>query len=62
MVKRIAKGKAINSSYVAPSMNGLVVGEDLPKADEYGNTANVDKVANPDNLSYSEEMRRSFYW
>ena len=53
-------GKAINSSYVAPSMSGLVVGEDLKVADAYGNTANVDKVANPDNLSYSEAMRTLF--
>jgi len=55
-----SKGNDINSSYVAPSMKGLVVGEDLPKADDYGNTANVDKIANPDNLSYSEEMRTLF--
>ncbi|MGW6384652.1 PhoX family protein [Peribacillus butanolivorans] len=55
-----SEGKAIHSSYVAPSMYGLVVGEDLPNADAYGNTANVDKVANPDNLSYSEAMRTLF--
>ena len=41
-------------------MNGLVIGEDLKEADAYGNTANVDKVANPDNLSYSEELRTVF--
>lgn len=55
-----SKGSSINSSYVASSMSGLVVGEDLPAADAYGNTANVDKVANPDNLSYSEAMRTLF--
>ena len=55
-----SKGNAIDSSYVASSMSGLVVGEDLPAADAYGNTANVDKVANPDNLSYSEAMRTLF--
>ena len=55
-----SEGKAINSSYVAPSMSGLVVGEDLKQADSFGNTANVDKVANPDNLSYSESMRTLF--
>ena len=55
-----SKGNAIESSYVASSMSGLVVGEDLPAADAYGNTANVDKVANPDNLSYSEAMRTLF--
>ena len=55
-----SKGTAINSSYVATSMSGLVVGEDLKAADAYGNTANPDKVANPDNLSYSEAMRTLF--
>ena len=55
-----SNGTAINSSYVATSMSGLVVGEDLKAADAYGNTANVDKVANPDNLSYSEAMRTLF--
>jgi secreted PhoX family phosphatase len=38
-------------------MRGLVIGEDLAKADDKGNTAVVDKVANPDNLSYSESLR-----
>ncbi|MCY9548636.1 alkaline phosphatase PhoX [Lysinibacillus xylanilyticus] len=55
-----SEGKVIHSSYVAPSMSGLVVGEDLKQADSFGNTANVDKVANPDNLSYSESMRTLF--
>ncbi|MDM5251002.1 MULTISPECIES: alkaline phosphatase PhoX [unclassified Lysinibacillus] len=55
-----SEGNAINSSYVAPSMSGLVVGEDLKEADSFGNTANVDKVASPDNLSYSESMRTLF--
>ena len=50
----------INSSYVATTMSGLVVGEDLASADSYGNTASVDKVANTDNLSYSEAMRTLF--
>ncbi len=53
-------GRGIPSKYVATTMSGLLVGEDLPAADAYGNTANVDKVANPDNLSYSEEMRTLF--
>lgn len=54
------KGNRIASDYAASSMSGLVVGEDLPAADAYGNTANVDKVAGPDNLSYSEAMRTLF--
>lgn len=50
----------IHSEYVATTMNALVVGEDLPAADDKGNTANIDKVANPDNLSFSPEMRTLF--
>jgi uncharacterized protein len=55
-----AKKTAINSEYVPATMKGLVVGEDLAKADDKGNTAAVDKVANPDNLSYSESLRTLF--
>lgn len=53
-------GNEINSNYVASSMEGLLTGEDMPEADSYGNTANVDKVAGPDNLSYSESMETLF--
>ncbi|MFD0048120.1 Ig-like domain-containing protein [Actinomycetes bacterium NPDC127524] len=53
-------GQPINSKYVAAAMNGLLAGEDLASADARGNTANVDKVAAPDNLSYSEAMRTLF--
>jgi secreted PhoX family phosphatase len=52
--------KAIASDYVPVSMKGLVVGEDLAEADAKGNTAAVDKVANPDNLSFSESLRTLF--
>jgi hypothetical protein len=54
-----AAGNTINSEYVATSMKGLVVGEDIAK-DAVGNTANPDKVANPDNLFFSEKMRTLF--
>lgn len=54
------KGFKINSEYVATSMKGLVIGQDLKKADEYGNTANPNLVASPDNLSYSETMKTLF--
>lgn len=54
------KGQMIPSKYVATSMKGLVIGEDLKQADALGNTANPEKVANPDNLSYSEAMRTLF--
>jgi hypothetical protein len=52
-----SKNNAIASEYVASSMAGVVVGEDLAKADSKGNTAADDKMANPDNLSYSEDLR-----
>ena len=50
----------INSGYVAASMKGIVIGEDMEKSDEYGNTAHPEKVANPDNLSYSDAMKTLF--
>ncbi|MEH7443965.1 alkaline phosphatase PhoX [Bacillus sp. JJ1122] len=55
-----SSGKRIDSKYAASSMEGLLVGEDMAKADSYGNTANVDMIANPDNLSYSQAMRTLF--
>jgi secreted PhoX family phosphatase len=55
-----SQGKWINSKYVGNEMSGIIVGEDLQAADPYGNTANVNKVANPDNLSYSESLRALF--
>ncbi|BCJ87575.1 PhoX family protein [Effusibacillus dendaii] len=54
------KQDKIDSQYVATDMSGFVVGEDMAAADDKGNTAAVDKVANPDNLSYSEELRTLF--
>ncbi|SFI42460.1 hypothetical protein SAMN02799624_00955 [Paenibacillus sp. UNC496MF] len=53
-------GEAIASSYVPVSMKGLVWGEDLATTDAKGNKAADDKVANPDNLSYSENLRTLF--
>lgn len=52
-------GNPINSDYVAVSIKALVVGEDIAK-DAVGNTSNVDKIANPDNLKFSEKMRTLF--
>lgn len=51
---------AIDSSYVPSFMKGLVWGEDLAQPDAKGNKAADDKVANPDNLSYSESLRTLF--
>ncbi|UZJ79050.1 PhoX family protein [Fictibacillus sp. KU28468] len=50
----------IASRYAPSKMKGLLVGEDLPKSDAYGNTANPDKIANPDNLTFSNDMDTLF--
>ncbi|MES9683783.1 alkaline phosphatase PhoX, partial [Gottfriedia acidiceleris] len=53
-------GEKINSMYIAAKMSGLIVGKDMPSADAYGNTADVNSVASTDNLSYSESLRTLF--
>jgi len=52
-------GTAIGSDWVPTVMAAVpaLVGEDLAAPDAVGNTANVDKVANPDNLKFSEKLR-----
>jgi hypothetical protein len=52
-------GNLIDSSYVGVAMRALVLGETIP-TDAAGNTANVDKIASPDNIKYSEKMRTLF--
>lgn len=54
-------GAAINSEWVATSMAvpAALLGEDIA-VDALGNTANPNKVANPDNLFFSEKMRTLF--
>ncbi|MBI1424709.1 MAG: DUF839 domain-containing protein [Gammaproteobacteria bacterium] len=55
-------GHRIHSEWVSVAMSvppGLA-GEDLAVRDALGNSANADKIANPDNLKYSEEMRTLF--
>ena len=54
------KGAAINSEWMPVDTRALLAGEDLAVADALGNTANPDKVANPDNLKFSEKMRTLF--
>jgi hypothetical protein len=49
-------GRRIDSEYAPASIKGLIVGEDLKSPDAYGNTAAQDKVANPDNLSFSDDL------
>ena len=55
-------GAAINSEWVPVDMSApaALVGEDLTTADSLGNTANADKIANPDNLKFSEKLRTLF--
>jgi secreted PhoX family phosphatase len=59
---------AINSEWVPVSMavpvvsapyTGNLIGEDIT-ADADGNTGNVDRIANPDNVKFSETMRTLF--
>ncbi len=52
-------GAAIDSEWVPVKTRMLLVGEDMP-ADALGNLATVDRVANPDNLKFSEKMRTLF--
>ena len=54
-----ASGARIDSDYVATRMAGLLLGEDIDK-DAVGNTSNVEKIANPDNLKFSNKMRTLF--
>jgi uncharacterized protein len=52
-------GNAIDSEWMPADTKALLVGEDTA-ADALGNTANPNKVANPDNLKFSEKMRTLF--
>jgi hypothetical protein len=55
-------GAAIASEWVPVDMaapKGLI-GEDLATPDELGNLSNPDKIANPDNIKYSEKLRTLF--
>lgn len=55
-------GAAINSEWVPVDMAAIpaLVGEDLATPDALGNLANADKVANPDNIKFSEKLRTLF--
>lgn len=52
-------GNAINSEWMPVSTKILLKGEDIA-TDAMGNTANPNKVANPDNLKFSEKLRTLF--
>jgi secreted PhoX family phosphatase len=53
-------GDPIKSEYAATTASGLIVGKDLAQPDWKGNTADDNLMANPDNVSYSEELRTLF--
>lgn len=52
-------GAAIVSEWMPVDTKALISGEDIT-ADALGNTANPDKIANPDNLKFSESLRTLF--
>ncbi|MDB5941312.1 MAG: alkaline phosphatase [Ramlibacter sp.] len=52
-------GAAIDSEWMPADTRALITGEDI-KADALGNTANPNRIANPDNLKFSEKMRTLF--
>jgi hypothetical protein len=55
-------GAAIDSAWVPVAMAAVpeLIGEDLKEADALGNLANPEKIANPDNLKFSEKLRTLF--
>lgn len=55
-------GASIASDWVPTVMSAIpaLVGEDLATPDASGNTANVDKISNADNLKFSEKLRTLF--
>lgn len=55
-------GAAIDSEWVPVDMAApaALIGEDLATPDALGNTSHADKIANPDNIKFSEKMRTLF--
>jgi hypothetical protein len=60
--QRDLSGSAIDSAWVPVDMAppAALVGEDLKQADALGNLAHADKIANPDNIKFSEKLRTLF--
>ncbi|WJF89251.1 DUF839 domain-containing protein [Paraburkholderia bonniea] len=56
------QGTTIDSDWVPVDMSApaALVGEDLATADALGNLANPERIANPDNLKFSEKLRTLF--
>lgn len=60
--QRDNSGHRIDSEWVSTHMEAPhnLVGEDLGTPDSLGNTASADKIANPDNIKFSEKLRTLF--
>jgi uncharacterized protein len=60
--QRDLSGNAIDSDWVPVDMSApaALVGEDLASPDALGNLAHPDRIANPDNLKFSEKLRTLF--
>ncbi|MGP1683857.1 MAG: hypothetical protein ACTS8S_16185 [Giesbergeria sp.] len=52
-------GAAINSDWMPVDTRALMTGEDIA-ADALGNTANPNRIGNPDNLKFSQKLRTLF--
>ena len=52
-------GAAIDSEWMPVDIKALITGEDIA-ADALGNTANPNRIGNPDNLKFSEKLRTLF--
>lgn len=55
-------GAVIDSAWVPVDMAppAALIGEDLKQPDALGNLANADRIANPDNIKFSEKLRILF--
>jgi hypothetical protein len=55
-------GRAIDSQWVPLDMAppAALVGQDLAQPDALGNLAHADRIANPDNIKFSEKLRTLF--
>lgn len=60
--KAVNTGKPIPSDWVAVRMyvEPALLGKPLKEVDQYGNTADLNAIANPDNVFFSEKMRTLF--
>ena len=55
-----SSGQPIPSAWMPGTIGTLLAGLDLETPDPLGNTAHADRIANPDNLKFSESLRTLF--